>query len=157
MPTQRLREFLDSQKVWYQSILHPPAYTAQEIASITHIRGQELAKTVIVSLNKTLAMIVLPARMRVDLDLLKEQAGASEIHLASEAEFRSRFPGCDTGAMPPFGMLYGMEVFVAEELSRDKEIAFNAGTHRELIRMKYEDFDRLVSPRVLRTAAAAAH
>jgi Ala-tRNA(Pro) deacylase len=157
MPAKKLREFLDSQKVPYETIEHPLAFTAQQIAAITHIRGRELAKTVIVKLDGTLAMFVLPAGMRVELDHLKEETGARKVELAGESEFRSRFPECETGAMPPFGMLYGMEVFVAGELTHDKEFAFNAGSHRQLIRMKYADFERLVGPRVLRTAATVAH
>jgi Ala-tRNA(Pro) deacylase len=156
MPARKLREFLDSQKVPYETIEHPQSFTAQQTAAVTHISGRELAKTVIVDLDGTLAMFVLPAGMRVDLDHLREETGARHVHLADEADFRGRFPECETGAMPPFGMLYGMEVFVADALTHDKEIAFNAGTHRQLIRMKYEDFERLVSPRMLRTAAAVA-
>jgi Ala-tRNA(Pro) deacylase len=157
MPAKKLREFLDSQQVVYETIQHPPAFTAQEIAALTHIRGKELAKTVIVKLDGTLAMFVLPAGMRVDLDHFARETGARKAELATEAEFRARFPECETGAMPPFGMLFGMEVFVADPLREDREIAFNAGTHRELVRMRYDDFERLVGPRVLRTAASAAH
>jgi len=153
MPTKKLREFLDSQKIPYEVIQHSPAFTTQEIAAITHIRGKELAKTVILKVNGTLAMFVLPAGMRVDLEHLRSELDIPSIELATEDEFRARFPECETGAMPPFGMLYGMEVYVAEPLSHDREIAFNGGSHRELVRMKYLDFARLVGPKVLLEAA----
>lgn len=148
MPVQKLREFLDSHHVKYVAIRHSPAYTAQEIAAITHIPGKELAKTVMVKIDGALAMAVLPASFKVNLDLLTETAKATTVELATEAEFKDKFPGCETGAMPPFGNLYGMAVYVAQRLAEDKEIAFNAGTHSELIRLGYADYERLVKPTV---------
>ena len=156
MPTAKLKEFLDENRVKYVTITHSTAYTAQEIASLAHIKGQELAKTVIVNIDGRMAMAVLPASYQVDLPVLKEAAGANAVALAGEAEFRDRFPGCETGAMPPFGNLYGMPVFVDGSLSKDKEIAFSAGTHRELMRLSYQDFERLVEPRVMRFGSARA-
>jgi Ala-tRNA(Pro) deacylase len=146
MPVQALREFLDKNRIKYTLITHSPAYTAQEIAAMAHIKGRELAKTVIVKVDGTLAMAVLPASFQVDLDLLRMAAGASAVSLATEAEFRNRFPGCETGAMPPFGNLFNMPVYVAEQLTRDDEIAFNAGTHSELVRLAFDDYARLVKP-----------
>ena len=148
MPAKQLKEFLDSHKVKYVTMTHSAAYTALEIASLAHIHGDEFAKTVIAKIDGTLVMAVLPASYHVDLSLLKAAAKGKKIALASETDFRDRFPGCETGAMPPFGQLYGMPVFVDESLTRDKEIAFNAGTHQELIRLSYEDFARLVKPNV---------
>jgi Ala-tRNA(Pro) deacylase len=104
---------------------------------------------VIVKIDGRMAMAVLPASYRVDFDLLKEAAGASSIELASEEEFKDLFPDCEIGAMPPFGNLYGMDVFVAASLAEDADIAFNAGSHSELIRLSYKDFERLVGPKVV--------
>jgi len=98
-------------------------------------------------------MAVLPAKYHVDLLHLKERAGARAAALATEDDFQGVFPGCETGAMPPFGNLFGLSVYADVNLERDREIAFNAGTHRELIRMSWEDFKRLVNPRVIRFAA----
>jgi Ala-tRNA(Pro) deacylase len=154
MLAKQLKDFLDSHNVKYVTMTHSTAYTAQEIASLAHIRGEEFAKTVIVRIDGTLVMAVLPASYHVDLALLKEASKGKKIALASEADFRGRFPECETGAMPPFGQLYGMEVFVDETLTRDKEIAFNAGTHHELIRLSYADFARLVQPKVARFSTA---
>lgn len=153
MPVGRLLEFLNDQNVKYVSIAHSTAYTAQELAALTHTPGRELAKTVIVKIDGALAMIVLPSSYRADLSRLKNALGANTIELAQESEFRERFPECDTGAMPPFGNLYGMNVFVDESLAQDKEIAFNAGSHNELVRMAYQDFERLARPAVLKFAA----
>lgn len=150
MPVRRLREFLDNQNIRYVTIRHSTAYTAQETAASTHIKGKELAKTVIVKIDGKMAMAVLPASCRVDFDLLKKVTGASKVELAPEQEFKDMFPGCDIGAMPPFGNLYGMEVLAAESLAEDEEIAFNAGSHAELIRLAYIDFERLVKPTVAR-------
>jgi len=152
MPARKLKEFLDANEVKYVTITHSRAYTAQEIAASAHIKGKELAKVVMVVLDSKLAMAVLPASYQIDFDLLRKATGASSVRLATEAEFQDLFPECETGAMPPFGNLYGMDVYVAEELAQDEEIAFNAGSHTELIRMAYRDFARLVRPQVVRIA-----
>lgn len=156
MPATRLKEFLDANKVKYSVLMHPTAYTAPEIASLAHVNGQELAKTVIVKIDGQVAMAVLPSPRHVDLARLKASARAQAVDLVPEQEFRDLFPGCEAGAMPPFGNLYDMPVFVDEGLTKDHEIAFNAGTHGELIRMSYEDFARLTQPQVIGLAAKAA-
>ena len=146
MPMDRLREFLDGNDVRYVSIRHSPAFTAQEIAAKAHVPGGELAKTVMVKMDDAIHMAVIPASKLVDFDRLRDTARARRVELADERDFSSLFPGCELGAMPPFGNLFGMRVFVAEELAEDDEIAFNAGSHTELIRMSYADFHRLVDP-----------
>jgi Ala-tRNA(Pro) deacylase len=151
MPVQKLKQFLDSQQVKYVTIKHSPAFTAQEIASSAHIPGRELAKTVMVKVDGNMAMAVLPASHRVDLELLADATGGN-VELASEKEFENMFPGCEIGAMPPFGNLYDMPVWVATSLTEDEEIAFNAGSHTELIRLTYRDFDRLVAPQIVRVS-----
>jgi len=154
MTVSRLKHCLDDHHVKYMTINHLAAYTAQETAESAHIHGNELAKTVMVKLDGKLAMAVLPASQKLNLNLLKLAAGASKAELAQEAEFRDKFPECELGAMPPFGNLYGMEVFVAETLTADAEIAFNSGSHTELIRMSYKDFERLVEPRIVKLSPA---
>jgi len=149
MPAKKLKEFLDSNHIKYVSVRHSPAYTAQEIAAKSHISGNEMAKTVIVKINNKTAMAVLPASYKVDFEALTEVTGSDNVSLASEADFKNMFPDCEVGAMPPFGNLYDMDVYVAQTLSEDEEIAFNAGTHSELIRMSYKDFEKLVKPKVL--------
>lgn len=148
MTAKTLQEFLDTNHVKYVAIRHSAAYTAQEIAALAHIRGKELAKTVMMKVDGKMAMAVLSASRKVDMSLLKAAAGADSVALAAEAEFKGLFPDCEAGAMPPFGNLYGMSVFVDTTLTKDDEIAFNAGSHNELIRMAYRDFERLVRPAV---------
>ena len=150
MPAKKLKQFLDGHRVKDLAISHAPVYTAQEIAASAHVPGKELAKTVIVKVDGQMAMAVLPATHKIDFKLLKKSPGAKKVELASEGEFADRFPECEPGAMPPFGNLYDMEVYVAEPLAEDEEIAFNAGSHTELIRLPYEDFERLAKPKVLR-------
>jgi Ala-tRNA(Pro) deacylase len=150
MQLSSLKEYLDKHNIKYVAISHSPAYTAQGIAALTHIPGKELAKTVIVKLDGKLAMAVLPASFHVDLVLLKKATKAKAVELASENEFKDQFPECETGAMPPFGNLYDVDVFADESLAKDKEIAFNACSHRELIRLAWEDFEKLVEPRIIR-------
>jgi len=155
MPLTKLRTFLDNYNVPYVVISHSVAYTAQGIAALAHIPGKELAKTVIIKLDTELAMAVLPASYLVDTVMLRA-AGARTVEIATEREFKDRFPDCEVGAMPPFGNLYGMKVFVDTSLTKDKEIAFNAGSHRELVRMAFDDFVRLVQPKILPFAAGRA-
>jgi len=149
MPAKKLKEFLNSQNIKYVSIQHSPAYTAQEVAASAHVSGRDLAKTVIVTVEGTMAMVVLPADRKVVLSDLREVLGAEKVKFATEDEFKGRFPDCEIGAMPPFGNLYGMEVYVAPNLAAEAEIAFNAGTHTEIIQMAYPDFARLVNPKVI--------
>jgi Ala-tRNA(Pro) deacylase len=155
MPVQRLKDFLDEHQVKYVVISHSRAFTTQEIAAATHIPGKELAKTVIVEIDGKTAMAVLPGSQNVDLALLRDALGAERVTLAKEAAFKDRFPECDVGAMPPFGNLYGMPVYVADSLTEDEEIAFNAGSHDQLVKMAYRDFERLVQPQVMRFAVNA--
>jgi Ala-tRNA(Pro) deacylase len=155
MPSKKLKSFLDENNIKYISIKHSSAYTAQEIAALAHIPGKELAKTVIIKINGKMAMAVLPASYKVSFEQLKEALGMQEVRLAYEQEFLDKFPDCDVGAMPPFGNLYGMEVFVAESLAEDEEIAFNACNHTELIKMKFGDFERLVKPKRIKFSVPA--
>jgi len=156
MSVARLKDFLDSYCIRYIVISHSVAYTAQGIAALAHIPGKELAKTVIVKIDGALAMAVVPASSQVDLPLLRAATGAKSVELAAEMEFRTSFPDCETGAMPPFGNLYGMPIFADTSLAQDEEIAFNAGTHRELFRMRWADYAGLVHPRVLQLATPGA-
>jgi Ala-tRNA(Pro) deacylase len=148
MRASRVKEFLDTNHVNYSTISHPTSYTAQGTAATAHVSGNELAKTIIVNVDGQLAMAVLPASAQLDLVAFKKLTDVRSASLASELEFDEKFPDCDLGAMPPFGNLYNIPVYVDERLSQDKEIAFNAGSHNELVLMKYEDFERLVSPTV---------
>ena len=149
MPFTRLHQFLDANHVDYQTIEHPAAYSAQETAQKAHVPGREFAKAVIVDIDGRLAMVAQDATHKVPLGRLKARTGAREVRLAREYEFRDWFPDCDLGAMPPFGNLYGMEVFVTQELAEDDAITFNAGSHMEVIQLAYADFERLAHPKVL--------
>jgi Ala-tRNA(Pro) deacylase len=153
MSLTTLKQFLDSKQIKYIVISHSVAYTAQGIAALVHMPGKELAKTVIVKIDGVLAMAVVPASRQLDLFLLKLAVGATTVELASEADFKGRFPDCETGAMPPFGNLYGMQVIADEALAEDKVIAFNAGSHRELVRLAWADFVTLVQPKVAKLSA----
>jgi Ala-tRNA(Pro) deacylase len=149
MPIKHLKKFLDDRKVAYEIIPHTTQYTAQGVAQVAHISGKEIAKTVIVKLDGKLAMVVIPASAKVDFELLRQQTRAKEALLANEDDFMTIFPDCEIGAMPPFGNLYKIKVYVSNLLGQDEQIAFNAGNHRELIRMKFSDFKRLVKPKML--------
>ena len=149
MPVKRIRNYLDEHGVKYVIEEHPPAYTAQEVAAEAHIPGRHFAKTVAVKVDDRMALAVVPATEQVDLDQLAESVGATRVELANEQEFAERFPGCETGAMPPFGELFEMEVFLSPHLTHADEIAFNAGTHTEVMRLTYNDFVGLVKPAIV--------
>ena len=149
MPAAILKELLDREGVRYTTIQHSRAYTAQEVAAVAHVPGKEMAKTVVTKLDGKPTLVVLPAEEKVNFDQLRANTGAREVALASEQEFAALFPGCELGAMPPFGNLYGLETYVTKSLADDAEIAFNAGTHTEVIRMPYADFERVVHPRTI--------
>ncbi len=152
MPVKKLQRFLDEQGVKYVTINHSPAYTAREVAASTLVPRALFAKTVMIKVDGTMAMAVLPASRRVDLDRLSAELGAEHVEIASEQEFADAFPGCEVGAMPPFGNLYDMDVYVAEQLTEDDEIAFNAGSHTQIIQMGYRDYENLVKPKIVRFA-----
>lgn len=147
MPSRKLKEFLDRNNIKYMSIRHSPAYTTQEVAQSAHIHGQQMAKVVMVKVKGEMAMAVTSADRMVDLAGIMKVADTTDVILADEKEFERRFPDLETGAMPPFGNLYGMDVYVDESLSANSEIAFNAGSHTEVIKMSYSDFERLVQPK----------
>jgi Ala-tRNA(Pro) deacylase len=149
MPVQSLKNFLDSKQVRYIVSQHSPAYTAQEIAQAAHICGKMLAKTVIILMDGNMAMTVMPANSKVRWEKMIKAMGTDFIELADEDEFKDAFPDCEVGAMPPFGNLFGMSVYMDEELTRNKEIAFCAGSHSEIIRMATEDFMEHVKPIVI--------
>lgn len=149
MAAKKLKTFLDQRGVKYVTIAHSPAYTAPEVAESVHIAGRDFAKTVIVEMGGELAMVVLPANRRIVLSDLREMLDDTSVRLATEQEFERRFPDCELGAMPPFGNLYGLPVYVAPSIAEEEEIAFNAGTHREVIKMAFHDFAELVEPVVL--------
>src|SRR5919106_2554438 len=143
----RLREFLETNKVPYSVHSHPQAFTAQEIAALEHVAGRNLAKVVMVKRGDDLVMLVVPADHRVDLERVRRVLGR-EVRLATEVEFRDAFPDCDVGAMPPFGNLFAIPVYVDHALKQDNEIVFNAGTHTLTARLAFDDFVRLSEPRM---------
>jgi Ala-tRNA(Pro) deacylase len=155
MPPRAVVEFLDRQRTPYQVLRHVRTYTAQGSAASLHVPGRDFAKPVMLKTGEGhLVMAVVPAPRTVDLGAAEQALGVT-VELAREAEFAPRFPDCEVGAEPPFGQLYGIPVYVDESLGRDPEIVFNAGTHGEAIRMRYEDFERLVRPAVARLSRAS--
>lgn len=148
MPSRKVKAYLDGAGVKYDVIEHPIVYTAQEIAAVTHVKGKELAKAVIVKADGEIVMLALPATRKINFETLKGILGSESMALAKEEDFVSLFPDCETGAMPPFGKLYNIPVIVDQSLNEDKDVVFNAGTHHDIIRISFEDFKRLESPRI---------
>ena len=150
----QLKDYLDQNNIKYTTITHSKGYTAQEIAQIMHVPGRELAKTVVIKIDGKPGLAVLPASHHIDFEKIKHALGANEIEMVSEKEFEGYFPNCELGAMPPFGNLFELPVFVSRDLRDDEEIVFNAGTHVDAIRMRYSDFERLLQPVICEFSAA---
>ncbi len=148
MPCPKLLDYLTRNNVDFELHTHPNAYAAQDVAFKAGVPGRLFAKTVMVKLDGELAMAVLPADSKVDFHLLRTTADAHTICLALEEDFVALFPSCEMGAMPPFGNLYAMKVFVAGSLIRAESIAFNAGTHTEVLTMPFWQFEKLVEPTI---------
>ena len=150
-----LENFLDLKRIPYQHLRHPPAFTAEQLAAVGRVRGEMVAKTVVVKADEEFAMAVLPASRRVKLSTLRDSLPARHLRLATELEFRTLFPDSDVGVMSPFGNLYEIRVFAEESLAEDGQILFHAGTHEDAIQMKYDDFASVVHPVVCAFAEAA--
>jgi Ala-tRNA(Pro) deacylase len=150
MPLGKLKKYLDDNSIKYVIKSHSIAYTTPEIAALAHVPGKEWAKTVIIKIDDKMAMAVLPASYRIDFNDFKKAVGVKNIEMATEEEFENQFKDCELGAMPPFGNLYDMDVYVAESLAEDDEITFNACSHNELMQMAYKEFEKLVKPKVVK-------
>lgn len=149
MPTlTALKRYLEEKRVPFEMLTHPAAYTAQEVAAAQHVPGRDLAKVVIAKTGERFVMAVLPALHRVDLLKLAAAVPERDARLASEPEFAALFPQCEPGAMPPFGNLFDLDVYVDKSLAREEHIVFQAGTHTDTVRMRYSDFAALVRPTV---------
>lgn len=156
MSLSRLRRYLDKNSIQYALLPRSPISAAEELAVSVHVPMREWAKTVVVKIDGELAMAVLPASFRIDFELFKREAHVKSVQLATEDEYHHLFPECEIGAMPPIGNLYGLEVFVDEVLSRNKEIMFNAWSRHALVRMPWGDFERLTRPKIIRLATGRA-
>lgn len=154
-PINQLKEYLATNHVRYELIEHQEKFTAQELAAAEHVPGREQAKVVIMRSGNEFLMLVLPALYHVDFERARAATGKDDLELANEYDFAAVFPNCEAGAMPPFGNLYGLAVWVDDSLARDEHIVFNACSHSEAIRMKYSDFARLVQPKVALLRAEA--
>ena len=149
MPVDQLKSYLDSHNVQYVSIEHSVAYTAKEIAERVNIKGDQMAKTVMVVLDGCMSMVVLPASCRIRWDRFMHAMGTELVSLATEDEFKDQFPSCEVGAMPPFGNLYDIPVYMYEGFDESSDIAFRAGNHKEIIKMSLADYTALAHPMTL--------
>jgi len=148
-----VRQLLDEHRIEHEVLHHPEAYTALEEAEVSHVSGHSWAKTVVFLTGEgEPIMAVLPASTAVDPERLEALVGAG-LHLADEDAVRRLYPSCEPGGMPPLGNLYGQRVFVDQRLADQDEIVFNAGDHRDAVRMRYDDFFWLTQPTMGRFAA----
>ena len=147
---RRLKELFDEAKISYEVYNHPLAYTAQEIAQSQHVSGDQIAKVVMLQVDGKLVMAVVTGSQKIHLPTVRTSLNAHEVRLATEDEFVSRFPDCEIGAMPPFGNLFGLSVYVDPVVTKDESIYFNAGNHAQTVRIRYKDFEELASPTVVR-------
>ncbi len=150
---ERLQQYLSSSGVSFELEQHRLAYTAQQLAAAEHITGKQVAKVVVAVANGSTVMLVLPASSNVNLEKLKATLGARELRLAKEEEFAATFSDCEVGAMPPFGNLYGVPVYIDRSLARAPDITFPVGSHTESMKLRYADYEKLVHPQVMEFAA----
>jgi Ala-tRNA(Pro) deacylase len=153
---EKLRVFLDQNHAEYTHTVHPLAYTAREVAWAEHLPAREVAKTVVIFADEAFRMLVMPATKVVDFQEIRLALGFPHARLATEQELGARFPDCELGAMPPFGNLYGIPVLLDSGLAAEEVIAFNAGTHRDVVHMRTAQFRELVKPAVVTFAREAA-
>ncbi len=146
---RRLKAYLDENRVEYEVLVHPETFRAPATAEALHVPGKEMAKVVVLRDGPDYVMAVLPSTFKLDLHRLREVLGSPTIRLAREDEIADLFPDCEIGMMPPFGNLYGLDVLVDGILTEDEDVVFPAGTAREAIKMRYDDFEELVVPRVV--------
>lgn len=149
MAISKLTDYLDKNGKKYVIVTHSEAFTAQEVAASAHIPGKDMVKTVMIKADGDMKMVVLPSTHDVDFNAIREALDADDVELASEEEFKSLFPESETGAMPPFGNLYDIDTLVAESLTNGDIIAFNAGNHKEVIKLAFSDYEELVQPDIL--------
>jgi Ala-tRNA(Pro) deacylase len=142
----KIKELLQKEGVDYEILEHPLTYTASETAQAQHIPGHRMVKSVIVKGDEKWLLCVLPATHHIDFDRLKREFGFKHAVLASEDEISALFPEYEVGAMPPFGQLASIPVYVDKDLLENENIAFNAGTHTDLLRIRFKDFTHLVEP-----------
>lgn len=147
MPAKRVKEYLDTNGIEYESVFHRVTYTSQETAEQTHIKGNELAKAVVFEADGKYVLVAAPASRRIDVEKVRSFLGTNKVELADEATFGQLFPGCELGAMPPLGHLFGMRMLADRKLKDDPEIAFNAGTHTEVLKIRFRDFEQLEEPK----------
>ena len=145
---KKLKDYLEKNQVRYEEGVHEPVYTSQEIAATMHVPGKEWAKVVMAKADGKMTMLVLPASYRIHTKKLKKVLNCKRLGISKEKDFEELFPDCEVGAMPPFGNLYNLEVWVDQVLTEDKFIVFQAGSHVETLKIKYSDYARLVNPKV---------
>ena len=145
---QRIREYLDSQKVPHEWVHHPQAFTSQEVAHSMHVSGKHLAKTVVLHGDGKLLMAVIPASHRLNLQELRGVTEVKQLVMLTESDLAKLFSDCEMGAIPPLGTLYGLDVWMDRVLAQSDEIIFCAGSHADCVRMSYSDYFDLVKPQV---------
>ena len=145
---QKLKELLDGERVKYEHVIHPEVFTMPEVAAVEHEKGQHVIKTVVLKADGQLVLAAVPAALKVDQKALAKLMKAKEVVVAEEHEFANAFPDCEVGAMPPFGGLYGVPLYLDKRLTECDEVVFNAGTHTDTVKMSLADFERLANPEI---------
>jgi Ala-tRNA(Pro) deacylase len=147
MQTMRLDELLVSRHISFQRLPHRRTYTANRMAQALHVKGREVAKTVLLKTVKGPLLAVLPATHKIDLEQLREDLGDSRVELAAEEEMDRLFPDCERGAVPPFGSLYQVPTIMDDSLAEDESIVFEGPNHEQAIRMSLHDYEAIEHPR----------
>ena len=150
----RIRDYLQSRQIRFQTLLHCPMPSATRFAQSVHVPGRNVAKAVLVNAGEKYVLSVLPATHRIDTDRLARVLSVDQVRIASEDEVGRVFADCERGALPPFGRLYGLTTIVDADLAGMAEIVFLANTRHEGVRMSYRDYEAVEDPIRARFALA---
>jgi Ala-tRNA(Pro) deacylase len=143
----KLEDLLVSRHIAFQRLPHRRTYTANRMAQALHVKGREVAKTVLLRTGRGHMLAVLPATHHIDLEQLREELQDPELTLASEEEMDRLFPDCERGAVPPFGSLYDVPTIMDDSLTEDETIVFEGPDHEQAIRITLRDYEALEHPR----------
>jgi len=142
----KIDELLASRRIPFERLPHEPVFTANRVAQTLHVRGNDVAKTVVLRTRRGYVVAVVPAPMRIDLEKLGRQLNDDDVRIASEEEIAQLFPDCEVGAMPPFGSIYHLPTVIDDSLAEDDRIVFEAQSHDAAIRMNYRDYEEIEHP-----------
>jgi len=159
---EKIKNILEKKKKWYEVFYHKPVRTSKEAASVRSGYGlHQGAKALILkiypkntpksskSVHDFFVMVVLAGDAKLDKGLLKRSLNIKNFRFATHKEVSNITGGVLPGGIPPFGNLFGLEVYLDSSLLDNEKIVFNAGDRGISIAMNLADYIELIKPRIL--------